>query len=145
MVELKKASLMDFKEISEIEETIFSTPWTHNALLETYATGLFEIEIAKIGDEIVAYAGIYSVLDDAFIANIATKEGFRGRGFGRMVTEKAIANAKNRDCRTLSLEVRKSNSVAISLYESLGFLNMGVRKGFYKKPTEDALIMTLTL
>jgi ribosomal-protein-alanine N-acetyltransferase len=76
------------------------------------------------------------------VEDIAVFPAFRGKGIGRQLTEQLIKTAEEEGCAFVTLEVRVSNEAAIGLYRSLGFEAVGVRKSFYEKPTEDALLMT---
>ena len=93
----------------------------------------------------MAYGSILWGVDEGQIINVATHPDARRRGMGAAVLEHLIATATTRGCEQLSLEVRISNTPAIALYERYGFLKMGLRRGFYKHPTEDAYVMCLSL
>ena len=81
-------------------------------------------------------------MGEAYITNIAVFPEYRRQGVAQKLLQKAIDGAKSRDCVFITLEVRKSNSNAIALYEKLDFKNVGERKNFYTNPTENAIIMT---
>ena len=92
---------------------------------------------------VVAYGGMMVAVDEGQITNIAVHPDHRGEGYGKAVTMALIRHAKNHHLASITLEVRASNAVAIGMYQKLGFVEVGRRKGFYTKPTEDALIMEL--
>ena len=94
---------------------------------------------------VMAYGGVLWAPYEGQITNIATHPDARRCGMGAVVLEYLIEVARSRECEMLSLEARVSNIPAISLYERYGFLKMGVRRGFYKHPTEDAYVMCLQL
>ena len=85
---------------------------------------------------------MHIVLDECYIANVAVKSTHRKKGYGQLLIENALTVAEDNSCAFITLEVRISNSPAISLYEKCGFEKVGERKNFYSCPTENALIMT---
>ena len=96
---------------------------------------------ATEGDQVVGYAGLYQVLDEGDITNIAVLPSARKKGIGTALTHALIEAGEQRAIHAFTLEVRVGNAAAIHIYEKLGFVTAGVRKGFYEKPKEDALIM----
>ena len=92
-------------------------------------------------DQVVGYAGLYQVLDEGDITNIAVLPSARKKGIGTALTHALIEAGEQRAIHAFTLEVRVGNVAAIHIYEKLGFVSAGVRKGFYEKPKEDALIM----
>ena len=94
---------------------------------------------------VVAYGGMLITVDEGQITNIAVHPEHRGQGLGLAIVQALIKHAKAEHLATITLEVRVSNTPAISLYRKVGFAEVGRRKGFYTKPTEDALIMELKL
>lgn len=135
------ASSDDISSIADIEWAVFSTPWSENAIRESFnaQTTFF---IAKSGGKTLGYAGLSLICGEGYITNVAVYKEFRGMGIGKMLLDEMIEFAKNNDAEFISLEVRISNAVAISLYEKMGFLCEGRRKNFYTNPNEDAIIMT---
>ena len=85
--------------------------------------------------------GVRDILGEGEITNVSVLPGFRGRGISRRLLRMLLREAGERGTRVFTLEVRAGNRPAIALYESLGFRTEGVRRGFYEKPAEDALIM----
>ena len=92
---------------------------------------------------LAGYAGMQVIGDEGYITNIAVAPPFRQQGLGRALLERLIAQAHQQNLQFMTLEARESNLPALSLYRSLGFRQEGVRKGYYEKPKEDALVMTL--
>lgn len=132
----------DEKAIALLERECFSEPWSENAVLESLDSGTVFTVFEENGS-ISGYAGLQIVLDEGYITNIAVTEGCRGRGIGKALVEELKNIARTNKLSFISLEVRRSNIAAISLYEKFGFVNKGIRKNFYKAPAEDAIIMTL--
>ena len=129
--------------LAELEKLCFSEPWSEKALLEEIDNPAAHFVVVAEGNEVLGYGGMHTVLGESYIDNIAVFPAFRGRGAGRAVTQALVDKAKENGGVFITLEVRASNVPAITLYESLGFENVGVRKRFYTNPDEDAVIMTL--
>ncbi len=134
----------DIEAIGRLERESFSQPRSLDALLSEYKNNIAEYLVAEKDGEILGYGGYYFVLDEGYVTNIAVDSNLRKQGIGRGIVISMLKSAKKRGLSFLSLEARKSNLSAIRLYESLGFLYQGERKGFYEKPREDALIYTRT-
>ncbi len=132
----------DIAEIAEIERLCFSSPWSENALSEELSNENAFFFCAKLFGEVCGYIGTNIILDECYIANIAVKPQQRRKGIASLLIEKATDLAKEKDCSFISLEVRKSNTAAIALYEKFGFSVCGERKNFYTDPDENGLIMT---
>lgn len=131
----------DIKQVHAIEVGTFSTPWSERAFLEELENEHSMYLVLERADEILAYGGLWSIVGEGHITNIAVKKGNRGLGLGKKITKALLEQGKIMGLRAFTLEVRKSNHIAIRLYEDIGFVKAGVRKNFYDKPTEDAYIM----
>lgn len=131
--------------IVAIEEACFFHPWSLAALEGELAQSDARIVCALYGEKVAAYGSMRMVLEEASIGNIACLPDFRGQGAGGLVLDALIARAKESGLERMLLEVRPSNTAAIALYRGRGFVELGYRKGFYRDPTEDALMMELTL
>ena len=125
---------------AELERLSFSEPWSREALRLLLSEGGFGI-VALVEGRVVAYGGMTYVLDEGSVTNIATHPDVRRQGLGRAVTEQMLARARSLGIGSVFLEVRESNMAARALYESLGFCTCGLRKNFYRRPTESALQM----
>ena len=129
--------------VAELEKLCFSEPWSEKSLellLGDTGVGVVFLE----GDLVVAYGGMMLAPYEGQITNIATHPSHRRKGYGRAVTDALLQIASEKQLEQVALEVRVSNKSAISLYEGLGFLNVGTRRGFYRNPQEDALVMIKT-
>ena len=131
----------DEKGIAELEKECFSIPWSENAVLESAAADTVFFVFCENG-KILGYAGLQVVLDEGYITNIAVTASARGRGIGKALADALINFGKGKNLAFISLEVRESNTPAISLYTKCGFKDCGKRKSFYQNPKEDAIIMT---
>ncbi len=129
-------------QIALLEKECFSLPWSENALSEELGNPNSHFLSAVENGEVCGYIGVQEICGEAYITNIAVFEKQRGRGTGRALLKKACEDAKSRNCEFITLEVRKSNEKAISLYLSEGFELAGIRKNFYSDPTEDGMIYT---
>lgn len=131
----------EIAQVAELERQCFSEPWTEQGLRESFERSEYLFLTAKENGQVVGYAGLYQVLDEGDITNIAVLPGARGKGLGTALTQALLDEGTQRKIQAFTLEVRVGNAAAIHIYEKLGFVSEGVRKGFYEKPKEDALIM----
>ena len=135
----------DTEAIAKIERQCFSKPWSKEGIEAELSNDKAHFFTAKKLGSVCGYIGMHIILDECYIANVAVSPKWQKSHIGSALVEKAVSVAENKGCRFVSLEVRKSNRPAISLYEKCGFIPMGERKGFYSDPVEDALIMTKEL
>ncbi len=129
------------KAIAGLEKICFSEPWSEKSISESFLNGT-KFFVALNGKNVLGYIGISCVLDEGYITNIAVFPQFRKKGVGERLLERVCSYAKDTGLSFVSLEVRMSNTPAISLYEKSGFKTEGKRRGFYRNPNEDAIIMT---
>lgn len=127
--------------IAELEKICFSEPWSADAIMDSFRSGTVFLVAEKDG-KVLGYVGIKPVLDEGYITNVAVFPEYRRMGVGAALMHSLDRLARNKGLAFISLEVRKSNLPAISLYESFGYKTEGVRKNFYRDPLEDAIIMT---
>lgn len=141
-VEIVKMTEELIDDIMIVENLSFSVPWSRNAFLEEIKNNKFAVYIAaKVGERAVGYAGMWKVLDEAHITNIAVHPEFRNAGIGSLLMETLIDMAKKEGITSMTLEVRKGNINAQRLYFKYGFTVEGIRKGYYSDNGEDALIL----
>ncbi len=129
------------KDIARLEALCFSEPWSEEGILEAYRLGT-KFFIAENSKQLMGYIGIKAVIDEGYITNVAVYPQYRGMGVAAALLNKVFDFAKEKGLSFVSLEVRASNTAAVSLYEKTGFKEEGRRKDFYRLPREDALIMT---
>ena len=137
---IRKLTADDAASVAFIEEQCFAEPWSASSLLMLTQANAFGI-VCKIDGTLAAYGGMICVLDEGQITNIATLPDFRRRGLAKKVLLAMLDEARERKLSFVTLEVRESNAAAIALYEQLGFVKLGKRPNFYRKPTEAAVIM----
>lgn len=135
----------DAKELANLDEQCFSVPWSENSFLNDAKNPIAEYIIARIDNKIVGYAGFWQVLDEGQITNIAVLKEFRRQKIAQKMLFELIEKAKSKNLKILSLEVRESNLAAINLYSGLNFKTVGIRKNYYKNPTENAVLMDLEI
>ncbi|MEG6612972.1 ribosomal protein S18-alanine N-acetyltransferase [Pseudoclostridium thermosuccinogenes] len=141
-VEIVKMTEELIDDIMIVENLSFGVPWSRNAFLEEIKNNKFAVYIAaKVGGRAVGYAGMWKVLDEAHITNIAVHPEFRNAGIGSLLMETLIDMAKKEGITSMTLEVRKGNINAQRLYFKYGFTVEGIRKGYYSDNGEDALIL----
>ena len=137
MIKIFSNENLPARELSLIEKECFSAPWSEESFKTAENTRFY---LYFEGEKVVGYVGIYSVLDEGYITNIAVLKDHRKKGVAttllKELTEKESALS------FISLEVRESNAAAISLYTKFNFKKEGVRKAFYSNPKEDGLILT---
>ena len=127
--------------IAELEKLCFSDPWSENSIRYELTNPLSHWIVAMEDDRVAGYVGSQTVLDEADMMNIAVHPDFRRRGIAQSLVEGLVADLAEKNVRCLTLEVRASNAPAISLYEKLGFAQVGRRPNYYRNPKEDALIL----
>ena len=132
---------------AELEKLCFTSPWSASSLelLTNEGIGvgyLLTVPAAPSNEPTVAaYGGMLITVDEGQITNIAVHPDHRRKGYGTAIVRSLLRYAKDARLESVSLEVRVSNTAAIELYRQAGFTEAGRRKGFYAKPTEDALVM----
>ena len=139
-IKIKKMTITDLNIIKDILTNDFDDFWNYNVLKEEIESNNSKYIVAKISDEIVGFAGIKIIIDEADIMNIVTKKTFRNKGIGTLLLENLISIAYELQLSSISLEVNEENSPAIHLYEKFGFQNLGIRKNYYQD--KNAIIMT---
>lgn len=143
-IQISKMTLDDFNKIKDVLISDFDDFWNVNTLEEELINENSYYLVAKIENQIVGFAGIKSVLDEADIMNIVTKKDKRNLGIGSALLEKLLNVAKAKEIKKITLEVNESNISAIHLYKNFGFKEISIRENYYNK-TDNALIMQLSL
>lgn len=130
------------EEVLAIEQTSFPTPWSRYAFSYELLENEFACYIVALrGSRVVGYGGMWLILDEAHVTNVAVHPAWRGQRVGRKLMKELIRRAALLGAVRMTLEVRASNRVARHLYQSLGFVERGRRRGYYTDTREDALIM----
>lgn len=130
--------------IMEIEQACFTAPWSKGTFLQELVSNPYASYIVALAEEtVVGYAGTWLVLDEAHVTNIAVAPEWQRQGIGRRLLEELLRISLRQGAKSITLEVRRSNTAAQNMYQSFGFVVAGVRRGYYTNDNEDALIMWL--
>ena len=129
--------------VVKVEEACFAHPWNREGIESNFNNpdAYFFVALDE-QDEVIGYIGTYMVRDECFVTNVAVLPSYRKQGIGSALVERVVSNAQANGASFITLEVRLSNTEAISVYKKYGFESDGVRPKFYRDPDEDALIMT---
>lgn len=139
---VRKMEEKDLDRIMEIEKNAFTTPWTRESfLLEITKNQLARYIVAEMENIVVGYGGIWLILDEGHITNIAVDTDYRKMGAGKSLVEGLIDICIEGNIGSMTLEVRESNIDAQSLYKKYGFIEAGIRPKYYSDDNEDAIIM----
>ena len=141
MVEFRLMKKEDIPCVARMEEEYFSEPWSEKAFEDALDKKEYLYMVAAEGQEVVAYCGMYQVLDEGNITQVAVRSDMRGRGLARKLLQDFMQKGQEKGVGAYTLEVRVSNQGAVRVYESCGFVTECVRKDFYAAPKEDAFIM----
>lgn len=141
MIQIREMQVKDADAAAAIEQQIFSQPWSRQGFLDAVNLANTIFLVAEENNRIVGYIGMYVAMDEGEITNVAVAPVERCHGIGGMLIAELLKIAENKGIARIVLEVRVSNDSAIRLYERNGFVQCGVRRGFYEFPKEDAYVM----
>lgn len=143
---IRAAEEGDVEAISLVERACFVSPWSRDSLYKDVVENeSAHYYVAELGGEIIAYAGMWYIIDEGHITNVAVSPAHREKGLASKILEYMIGEARLSGIRAFTLEVRASNAPAIRLYTKFGFEGVGIRPGYYIEENEDALVMWLNL
>ena len=132
-------------DAAELERRYFSEPWSQNSLGLLCTEEYPSFAVCDRDGSLLGYLSAVKALDELQIINVAVREDVRGRGIGTLLIQAADSYCLENSLVSISLEVRESNAVAIALYERSGDASLGIRKNFYRSPTENAVVMVKNL
>lgn len=136
----------DIDQVLEIEHASFATPWSREAFYNELNMNKFAVYIVlEVDQKVVGYCGVWVVIDEAHVTNIAILPEYRGRKFGEALMQNLFDVARAMGAKSMTLEVRVTNYVAQSMYRKFGFQKGGLRKNYYTDNQEDALVMWVKL
>lgn len=144
MTEIIRVREEHLAAIAELERQSFAFPWSEDSLRLLLGGNAYGVALMEDG-VLCAYGGMVTVLDEGQILNIATHKDCMRRGYASHILDSLSEYARQNGILSLSLEVRESNLAARSLYLKKGYTEIGRRKGSYKKPCEDAILMEIRL
>lgn len=141
-VNIRPMDKRDINHVVYIEKKCFNCPWTKGTFIdEIFNNKLAHYFVVTLGKKVIGYAGTWTILDEAHVTTIAVHPDFRGKGLGKRLVVTLMLHTIKMGIPRITLEVRASNITARKLYQGLGFLEHGVRKGYYCDNHEDAIIM----
>ncbi len=135
-------SFENLEGVYEVELSSFKVPWSKQAFIDEINNPLARYFVLENEKEVIGYAGLWHIVDEGHITNVAIKEAFRGMGLSKLLIEKLIEYYKKNSLLFLTLEVRESNKIARNLYEGFGFKKIGERKNYYQN-NETAVLYSL--
>ena len=136
----------DLPLVSDIERRSYDFPWSHGVFRDCILAG-YSCLVLQHGDDVVGYAILSVAAGEAHILNLCVDPRFRGLGYGERLLDEIVERARNADVGAIFLEVRPSNSNALSLYRKKGFAKIAKRPAYYqaKDGREDADVLSLTI
>ncbi|MFA9464310.1 MAG: ribosomal protein S18-alanine N-acetyltransferase [Velocimicrobium sp.] len=140
---IRRMEERDLNQVCAIENDMFSMPWTQQSFLDSLLILDNIYLVAEKETSIVGYCGVWVIANEGQINNIAVKKEYQNQGIGKQILQFLFREGQKKQIQQFTLEVRKSNQIAILLYQTLGFVNLGIRPNFYERPKEDAVIMTV--
>ncbi|NLM05962.1 MAG: ribosomal protein S18-alanine N-acetyltransferase [Tissierellia bacterium] len=143
MLNIRLVEEKDLDRVVEIENSIYPSPWAYSIFKREITNEVSEFYVLEKDGIIIGYGGIWKVLGEAHVTNIAVEKKYRGQGLGNTIFEFLINRVIELNYYGITLEVKASNKVAKSLYIKHGFEEVGIRKGYYFENghREDAIIM----
>lgn len=145
-IEYRTMTEKDITSVVEIEEEAFPVPWTQEIFEhEMNGNNYAHYVVAVEDDVVIGHCGMWIVLDECHITNVAVRKRLRGHGIGEGLMQEAVKLCKEMNVRLMTLEVRVGNQTAQNLYRKLGFQDGGIRKNYYSDDREDALVMWVEL
>lgn len=140
-IKIRRMTWLDVEEVTAVEEASFAIPWTKEAFMNEMLRNEQAIYFVAVQDRrVIGFAGVWQIVDEGHITNIAVLPEFRGQGVGNQLLHALVTYARAQSLAALTLEVRVSNVGAQKLYEQFGFECAGRRKRYYQDNNEDALI-----
>lgn len=139
---VRPVCLEDIEAIWDIEVASFSMPWSRKAFIgELRDNEYARYFCLELNGTIIGYMGLWLILDEGHITNVAIAPDYRGQGWGEYLMRYVMSAMKKEGMVRMTLEVRVTNNIAQALYRRLGFVTAGIRKGYYADNGDDALIM----
>lgn len=145
MIEIRKMRKEDAAELSKLDKKCFAIPWSEKSFKEEFENEFAHYFVMTDENDIIGYAGIWNILGEGHITNIALHPRYRGKGLSKRLMNALFCFSEENTLSCITLEVRESNAAAQSLYSKYGFKKAGIRKRYYSDTKEDAVIMTAEL
>lgn len=144
-VSIRQAAAGDLEAVLAIERASFTTPWRRPTFASLLTRADTDFLVATGSGGLLGYTVVWTTRDESELANVAVSDDARRYGVGSSLVRAAVSAARDRGSRRVFLEVRESNVGAATLYARMGFTRVGVRRGYYREPVEDALVLALRL
>ncbi len=142
---IRKMQEGDIPAVAAIEKAVFSSPWSEKSFRDALPVPSNCYLVAETEGEVVGYCGFWVSFEIADLCNMAVAPQRRRQRIGGQILSEGIRMVRQQGAEQVFLEVRESNGIAIGLYKKLGFQEIGIRKGYYDTPKEDALLMQSVL
>ena len=138
---IEPMTLSDIDGVFEVEKSCFEDYWSKDSFKKELSNDVARYIVAKLGGKIVGYVGIWLIVDEGHITNVAVHKDYRGQKIGDKLIKSLVELCRKNSILAMTLEVRRSNTIARNLYKKYGFKMVGVRKEYYSDNKEDAIIM----
>ena len=138
---IEEMKVDDIDGVFEVEKNCFEDYWSKDSFKKELSNNLAKYLVAKVDGKVAGYVGIWFVVDEGHITNVAVHEDYRGQKIGDQLIKELVRVCKDNKIVSMTLEVRTSNTVAQNLYRKYGFKMAGIRKEYYSNNKEDAIIM----
>ncbi len=140
MIEITEMTADTAQLVAELEAKCFNDPWPYESFINTLANEHAQYYTLHFNENFVGYIGMYDLVDEVSVINVAVDPAYRSKGYGAMLMERAEDYAQSHGCPAITLEVRESNTPARTLYEKCGYTAYGIQKNYYTNPKEDAIL-----
>lgn len=140
-ITVRRMNVLDIDGVLAVEQEAFSTPWSREGFVNEMSNELAYYLVLVEAGNIIGYAGMWLIVDEAHVTNVAVLAAYRGKKLGEKLMTALLEHAKRRGASRMTLEVRESNEVALGLYSKFGFAAQGRRRNYYTDTKEDALVM----
>lgn len=145
-VQFRMMTVDDIEQVYNVEINSFTLPWSKEAFLNEMTTNQHaKYIVMELGNQLIGYCGMWIILDESHITNIAVLPEYRGKKYGDALMKQVFEFNRSLGVRSITLEVRITNEVAQGLYKKYGFKTGGVRKNYYADNHEDALVMWVNI
>lgn len=139
--QIRRMETADLDPLAALEKRCFSIPWSRDMIADELSNERALYLVAELEGKLLGYAGSWVIFDEGHITNVAVDPQARKQGVGRHLLGALLEGLAGAGVTAATLEVRRGNTAAISLYKSFGFTVEGVRRGYYQDNNEDALVM----
>ena len=139
---IRQMEKKDIEQVERIEKEIFSIPWSAHSFEDAAMTKENIYLVCECNGVIAGYCGLWTVLGEGNITNMAVDKEYRKKGIGEALMKEMEKRGSQKDVDIFFLEVRQSNAAARRLYDKMGYKEIGTRKRFYERPVEDAIVMS---